>query len=345
MSEKIKKLIAYYIKEHAVVGKWKLSKDFLQPVFLLIAIFIGIAINLAFPSAASDLEMYIVPSIFAMLFFTFLLMPFSKIGMGVKNHRFLFLVLSVNFMLTPIYAWLLGLFLLQNSIALWIGFLMALVTPCTDWYLIFTGMGKGDVPLCSSILPFNLILQLLLLPFYIFLFFGRSVPYDPLYILGIVAALFLMLALAQIVRYSMEKSKGETWIKNNFEHKLQMVPTMLLGVAIVFMFASWSSAILGNSLAVLQLLIPLLIFYFTIYPAGRILGRLFGFSRAGSVCIASTLTARNSPTVLPIAVLAFPEMPLVAITQIIITLVEIPVMLVLTSLSLKIDFKKVRDNV
>jgi ACR3 family arsenite efflux pump ArsB len=216
---------------------------------------------------------------------------------------------------------------------------MALVTPCTDWYLIFTGMGKGDVPLCSSILPFNLILQLLLLPFYIFLFFGRSVPYDPFFILGIVAALFLILALAQIVRHLMERRRGETWIKNNFEQKSQTVPTMLLGLAIVFMFASWSSSILGNPLAVLQLLIPLLIFYFTIYPFGRILGRLFGFSRAGSVCIASTLTARNSPTVLPIAVLAFPEMPLVAITQIIITLVEIPVMLVLTSLSLKVDLK------
>lgn len=308
------------------------------------AILVGIAINLSFPSAAPSLEICIVPSIFAMLFSAFLLIPFSKIRKGVQNRRFVTIVLSVNFIFTPIYVWLLGFFLLQNAIALWIGFLMALVTPCTDWYLIFTGMGKGDVPLCSFILPFNLTLQLLLLPLYVFLFFGRSVPYDPLFILGIVAAIMLMLALAQIVRYLVVNKKGEDWLKDSFERKLQFAPTILLGLAVVFMFASWSYAILGNPWAVLQLLLPLLIFYFSIYPTGRILGRFFGFSRAGSVCIASTLTARNSPTVLPIAVLAFPEMPLVAITQIIITLVEIPVMLTLTSLTLHFDQRKGKES-
>jgi len=317
--------------------KLGLSKDFLQPVFLLLAILVGVAINFAFPSATSSFEAFILPSIFVMLFFSFLLIPFTKLRRGVKNHRFLTLVLSINFIFTPVYAWLLGFFLLQNTIALWIGFVMALATPCTDWYLIFTGMGKGDVPLCSSILPFNLILQLLLLPFYVFLFFGRAIPYDPFLIFGTVAAIMVILGIAQVLRYALEKRKGESWIRDKFERKLQSFPTIFLGVAIIFMFAKYSNSIFGNPLAVVTLLIPLLVFYFTIYPAGRVLGRRLGFSRSSSVCIACTLTARNAPTVLPIAVLAFPEMPLVAITQIIITLIEIPVMLILTSIALRHD--------
>ena len=48
---------------------------------------------------------------------------------------------------------------------------MLMVTPCTDWYLIFTEIAKGNVAL-SAILPVNLILQVLLLPIYLFLFAG-----------------------------------------------------------------------------------------------------------------------------------------------------------------------------
>ena len=50
-----------------------------------------------------------------------------------------------------------------------------MVTPCTDWYLIFTGISKGNVALGSSILPLNLVLQLVLLPVYVFLIGGSSV--------------------------------------------------------------------------------------------------------------------------------------------------------------------------
>ncbi len=45
---------------------------------------------------------------------------------------------------------------------------MLMVTPCTDWYLLFTGIARGNVPLSASILPMNLILQLALLPLYLF---------------------------------------------------------------------------------------------------------------------------------------------------------------------------------
>ena len=44
---------------------------------------------------------------------------------------------------------------------------MLMVTPCTDWYLVFTGVAKGNVPLSTSILPINLILQILLLPIFL----------------------------------------------------------------------------------------------------------------------------------------------------------------------------------
>ena len=51
---------------------------------------------------------------------------------------------------------------------------MLIITPCTDWYLVFTKMVKGDLNLSLSILPINLILQIILLPVYLIIFFSNS---------------------------------------------------------------------------------------------------------------------------------------------------------------------------
>lgn len=84
-----------------------------------------------------------------------------------------------------------------------------MVTPCTDWYLIFTGIAKGNVALGASILPINFILQLLLLPFYIFLIGGSSIEINILnFTEGIIISLFIPLLLASIFKKINVTNKG-----------------------------------------------------------------------------------------------------------------------------------------
>ena len=40
---------------------------------------------------------------------------------------------------------------------------------CTDWFITFSQLGKGDVPRAIAITPLNLVLQLILLPLYLWL--------------------------------------------------------------------------------------------------------------------------------------------------------------------------------
>src|SRR5699024_11092031 len=88
----------------------------------------------------------------------------------------------INFIWTPVIAWGLGSIFLADYPALWIGFIMLMVTPCADWYLAFTGIAKGNVSLSTSVLPFNLILQVVFLLLYLFLFAGtnETIPISPL---------------------------------------------------------------------------------------------------------------------------------------------------------------------
>ena len=85
-----------------------------------------------------------------------------------------------------------------------------MVTPCTDWYLIFTGIAKGNVALGSSILPLNLILQLLLLPVYILLIGKTSVDIDMISLgRGVLISLMIPLIFSIIIRKLLINKMGE----------------------------------------------------------------------------------------------------------------------------------------
>ena len=66
------------------------------------------------------------------------------------NSKFARAGIIINLLWTPLLAWVLGAVFLSDHPALWIGFIMQMVTPCTDWYLAFTGIAKGNVALSRN---------------------------------------------------------------------------------------------------------------------------------------------------------------------------------------------------
>lgn len=125
-------------------------------------------------AVASVAEYVIVPFLMLMLYGLFLNIPIKDLLKSFSNVKFFSANLTINFVWTPIFAWVLGYLFLQDYLSLWIGFVMLMITPCTDWYLIFTGIAKGNTTLSASVLPLNLILQVILLPVFLLLFFGQS---------------------------------------------------------------------------------------------------------------------------------------------------------------------------
>ncbi|WP_282019863.1 hypothetical protein [Planomicrobium okeanokoites] len=81
------------------------------------------------------------------------------------------------------------------------GFLMLMVIPCTDWYLMFSSLAKGNLLLSTSVLPVNVLLQVLLLPVYLFIFAG-TIERVPLSVVGenILLALVIPFVLPHVTR-------------------------------------------------------------------------------------------------------------------------------------------------
>lgn len=226
-----------------------------------------------------------------------------------------------------------GLAFLAELPALWIGFIMLLVTPCTDWYLLFTRAARGNMALSTSILPLNLILQVLLLPVYLLLFAGTFETISRAVLLeSIFYVLFLPFGTALATRFLLKKKRKLLYSKViPFFEKSQL---LFLAGAVTAMFASQRAVLFDNPSVILLLFLPLMLFFIINYIIGQTTGRLLRFSSENTASLQLTITARNSPVALAIAITAFPGEPLTALALIIGPLLELPVLALISQMLL-----------
>jgi ACR3 family arsenite efflux pump ArsB len=298
----------------------------LQPVFIIASALLGVLLGKTSAGlerlAGNFIEIFLI----TMLFFTFLGVEINEITKSFANFRFSVTALAINFLWTPLFAFVLSKIFFGGQIDLQIGFIMLMVTPCTDWYLIFTGLASGNVPLASSVLPMNLILQIILLPVYLFVFMGRSASFvSGLIVQSVVLTLVLPLTLAGLAKIIASKTGNKKHLLRLLE-KNDTIQTVLLCLAVLSMFASQSSLLFSNLIVLIKLLLPLLIFFVLNFLVALSAGKKLKFSFTDTVPLIFTTSARNSPVALAIAAVTFPSRPLIALVLVAGPLIELPVL-------------------
>lgn len=295
-----------------------------QTLLIIMAVGIGLALGQV-RAIGAHAEVLIVPFLLLMLYGLFLSIPLKDLHQAFTHRVFLGVSLGINFIWTPLLAWGLGALFLTEHPALWLGFIMLMVTPCTDWYLVFTSIAKGNLALSTSILPLNLVLQFLLLPLYLFLFAGTIETVAlPTIIESVLLVLVLPFLLAQGTKYLWRRQP------EFLEHRLlpffSRAQIFFLALAVAAMFASQGAALLNNLSVIAILVLPILLFFGINVTVAQMTGRALRFSYEETVSLTLTTVARNSPVALAIAVTAFPDQPLVALALVIGPLIELPIL-------------------
>lgn len=307
-----------------------------QTVIIAISVFLGLVLGQS-PYIHTQSENWILPFLIVMLFGVFLQIPLEKIGSSFKNVKFTLSSLLINFLLTPLLAGGLGYIFLGEYPELWLGFVMLMVTPCTDWYLVFTSIARGNVPLSLAVLPLNLVLQLLLLPLYLLFLTGEQQTIDS-YLLfkSVLGVLVMPLLLAYTTKGLLMRTKGSEWLEEKVFSRLGIIQFLFLNLAIMAMFASQGKILADSPQILLKLLGPILLFFGIIMVLSQVVGRLLRFRYEDTASLTLTTMARNSPIALAIAVTAFPDQPLISLVLIIGPLIELPVLAVTTQVLLRL---------
>ncbi len=301
----------------------------LEPIIIIIAIGIGLLLSNV-PFINQNSSYLITIFLFLMIYGLFLEIPISKLKNSYKNFNFTKTSLIINFIWTPLFGYFLGSLFFNNNLDIFIGFFMLILTPCTDWYLLFTKMAKGDVELSLSLLPINLILQIILLPIYLIIFFSTNNSLNYLDLgYSIIIIIVIPFILSQITKKVL---KNPQKLADKFL-KLQVI---FLSIAIFGIFNSNGTILFDNINSIITIFIPLIIFFIGNFTLDLYISQRKKFSYSEYASLTMTTLARNSPLALAIAVNSFPAQELILIALVIGPLIELPVLYIISKILLKI---------
>ncbi|MBR8744094.1 arsenic resistance protein [Nocardiopsis sp. MG754419] len=303
-----------------------------QSVFVALAAVLGAGAGLLWPIGGPAGHL-VLPALMLMLVAVFVQVDAGQVR-AVRSARAVVVAgLVLNFVFTPLFAWALGAGLLGGVPDLRIGLLLLLVTPCTDWYLVFTGLARGHMGVAAAVLPVNLVLQLLLLPVYVLLLGGEAAMVDSgTLVEAVLLVLVVPLVVAVAARWSARRWKGTTWRDERLVSAASASVLPLLYVAVFAMFAWQSRTVVAHLGDLAVLLLPLVLFFLVMPLVAAGTGRLLRLPSDQRVTLTMTTVARNSPVALAIAVAAFPDRPLIAVALVVGPLLELPVLAVLSQI-------------
>ena len=304
----------------------------IEPILIFAAIILGLSLNnITFLQQISPSLITIFLAL--MLFTLFLDIPISDIKNSFSNVKFTSTTLLINFLWTPLFGYFLGNLFLKGNLDLFIGFVMLILTPCTDWYLVFTKMSKGNMPLSLSLLPINLILQLILLPVYLLIFFSSSNTIELTDLANsLITFIVIPFVMSLIVKYILNNNPA----KDKITSQLSKLQTLFLCIAIFGLFNTESNVLLSNLDSIGILFIPVILFFIINFLVDYVVARKMKFSYEDYASLTLTTLARNSPLALAIAISSFPHNELIAIALVIGPLIELPVLYIVSRILLKI---------
>lgn len=264
----------------------------------LSAIIAGLLAGSAWPGLGSLFERMLWPTLMLLLYATFVQVPLLHLREAFRDQRFVTAALVGNFILLPALVWGLVQWLPPDP-ALRLGVLLVLLVPCTDWFITFSQLGGGSVPRAIALTPVNLLLQLLLLPVYLWLMAGTglSAALTPAEIWPALVVVLLPLALAAV---------SERWIEARAERavlreRLAWWPVPLLAL-VVFLIAGAQVGAVRNALGLLPLIVPLFVAFLLLAAlTAKGLARLMRLPVDQGRTLAFSLGTRNSFVVLPFA--------------------------------------------
>lgn len=287
------------------------------------ALLLGGMIGLLSPGTGSALHAAVSPILAVLLYSMFVQIPFLQLREAVSNGRFIGALLITNFIIVPIVVWLLTQLFPQSPPVL-VGVYLVLLTPCIDYVIVFTQLGRGNEKLMLVATPVLFAVQMIMLPFYLWLFMGNNIadivkmgPFAEAFIILIVLPLGLAICTQLWAKH---RPGGKSVMKAS-----AWLPVPFMALALLIVVASQIGKVYSD-LSVIIGVVPLYLLFHLVMPLlARMVAAFFRLDpSAGRTLIFSTGT-RNSLVVLPLAMALPGEWAAIAaaviVTQTIIELV------------------------
>jgi arsenite transporter len=293
-----------------------------QAWIYLAAIVLGLTLGVLAPGLAEGPEWLLWGLLAALLFSTFTQVPMERLGHAFVDARFTATLLAGNFLLMPLLVWLLVQWLPEDPV-IRLGVAAVLLVPCTDWYMTFTHLGRGDTARAVASSPLLLLGQIVLLPVYLVMLFDGEILAEELETGRMMGAFVGIIVVPLILAALLEHWAGRRPERQAVLNRAGMLPVPLLTLVVFLVAASQVQAV-AQWLPAMGLVTLIFVTYLLAAAvAGRLLAWAVGLTVPAGRTLVFSLGTRNSFALLPLA-LALPAGWEAAVVVIVLqTLVEL----------------------
>lgn len=285
-----------------MISREKLENNqvFLYVIVLLIAAGVG----LLAPYVGERLDVTISFVIAILMYSMFSQIPFTALKESFANRRFVGALLTVNYVAVPIVVWLLTMLLPEHP-PLLLGVYLVLLTPCIDYVIVFTALGRGNEKVMLISTPILFITQMLLLPLYLWLFIGKEAS-RIVEVAPFLEAFLVLIVIPLVIAITLQLFAKKSQVGDQLIHLSAWLPVPFMALTLFVVVASQIGKLSASFEWIIKV-IPIYILFMVIMPIlSKFIGKTFKLdSKLGRALVFSGST-RNSLVVLPLA-LALPE--------------------------------------
>lgn len=312
-------------------------RDETKPFILSAAIAVGLVLNRVAGGTLRHYGWIVRVGLFVVIFAVMAFVEITGIGAALRKRKPTAIAITTNYVVVPLFAWALGWLILRNYPDLWAGVILYTLTPCVGWYLIFIDLAKGNMDWGLAMLPIDIILQTALLPIYLWLLVGKVIPIDFITLLrGVTLFLLLPFAAAYTTRTILRKTRGPGFVNGPYKRLTNELKLWALVAVVIGIFATQPRLDNTHLRQVGLIIATITAFFIGVFMLALTIGRTFKLTYQDTTAMVFETTARNSESVIGIAAAVFAGRPLVTLAILIGPAIELPVLLALTKVMLRL---------